>query len=196
VSAVWQTLNTADTAVAHLRLLNSFTFPYAWSYLVGLGSATPREISAAELAADGPADNVHVRVRGFRFGERYVVRTRSGRWEEVWIPLYPEGAADKPADVRILVTSSKVKNDQDFAALRGRAELVGVVTNAIESVPLLQRERLVELYGEIDFSRVWILNIRRTFPSDTKGWVVVSIGGGIILLGGYLGRRGRRRAGP
>jgi hypothetical protein len=38
---VWQTLNTADTAVAHLRLLNSFTFPYAWSYLEGRGYLPP-----------------------------------------------------------------------------------------------------------------------------------------------------------
>src|SRR5262249_24447607 len=49
-------------------------------------------ISAADLAEDGPGDNVHVKVTDFVLGEKYALAERRGKWHRISMPLVPSGA--------------------------------------------------------------------------------------------------------
>jgi hypothetical protein len=134
-----------------------------------LGATTPQQIRLAELAAKGPGRNLHVSITRFEFGkEQEAVIQRnpsSGRWEQVWLPLY---ATDGGRDVKVLVKTANVKNDVELLDFRKRRELQGIITNPIEPLPAEEQAELRKSFPGVDLARVWILEEGRTVPTEAR----------------------------
>src|SRR5579871_4042788 len=89
------------------------------------GDPEPQEIRAADLAANGPGDNVHVKVTDFTLGAGYTITQRWGKWTCVWIPLFPDG--EKQEDVRVIVKTKDVVDEDEFRAFCRKKEVTGIV---------------------------------------------------------------------
>jgi hypothetical protein len=59
--------------------------------LYSTGSADAQLITAADLAAHGPGDSIHVKVTDFVLGPAFALAGRKDKWSRVWIPLLPVG---------------------------------------------------------------------------------------------------------
>jgi hypothetical protein len=185
------------------------------SRLANQASATPRMMTCAELAANGPGDNAHIGMSKFLLCEQAFVfegSKRSEAYKTVWVPAVPAdgeyvrtirsmmqtiGKLDTlppPTDIRVLVKSKHVKNEAELTALAMRDRLDGLVTNQIESIGSKEKKILEESYPGIDFSRCYIVDHDRK-PSSTA-MLAGMIGGGIVLAiaGGCWTLTGMRKA--
>jgi hypothetical protein len=151
--------------------------------LARLGSAEPQTISAAKLTADGPGDNIHVRVRDFTFGEKYVAITRGkgkeARWTRAIIPIHPRGS--KEVKVVVLIDSVESGADVDRYCQQ-RQELTGVIINEMETLNRDEEAELAKDYPGVDFSRVWVLHPDRYFPAERMK-ILLAIGIPVLLVG-------------
>src|SRR5262249_43546858 len=69
----------------------AFVALFAGSQLDSVASSAkpePHAMRLAELAKDGPGDNVHVELSSFTFGKPVIQEDKNGKWSAVWLPLY------------------------------------------------------------------------------------------------------------
>ena len=182
--------------------------------LAYVASGKPREISCAELIANGPGDNAHVVVTGFVLWPDAAVSPADGQDRSrnvVWIPAgcEAEGSdrrvpaasapatasaeAPMPTNVRLLIKARNVSGSRGLAELAARRKLQGIVTNAIEPLADDQKQELAKFYKGTDFSACWILDLDRS-PSLTGKTAVYLFGSvAAIGLGLYLSLWQRKR---
>lgn len=158
--------------------------------LARLGSAEPQTISGAKLTADGPGDNIHVRVRDFTFGEKYITLSRGkgkeARWHRAIIPIHPCGSKE----VKVVVLIYSVESAADVDKYCQRQELTGVIINEMETLSGQEQAELAKDYPGVDFSRVWVLHPDRYFPAERVKLLLgigiplllVGLGSGLLLL--------------
>lgn len=182
---------------------------------------TPQSISAEDLEAKGPGDNAHIVLTDFLMcpqGYVYEYKQRRGgggdqTWTKVWVPVVPlggpyhtqilsmlgpngevRGELPRPQNIKILVKSTKARNEADIEAMANADTLDGLVINKIESLGGDEKQKLAESYPGIDFSKCWIIE------ADRKPWGVAQVlgmmgGGGALTLAGLAWiAAGRRQA--
>jgi hypothetical protein len=147
------------------------------------GSPTPQQISAAELAADGPGDNIHVKVTDFTLGIKYVVPAKKDKWHRLWVPMFPVGPAGRRGEIKIVVETSHVADHREFDRFYERHRqqpLTGIITSDFRSLGPKLIEELKKNYPGADFSSVLVIQEGRGFPSLQE--VLWLLGGGVVLI--------------
>ncbi len=134
---------------------------------IRLSSATdaePQAITCAELAASGPGQNAHVVMGDFLLCSfAFVYEEKNNKWSKVWVPAVPlggefhqqllsmldaegnlSGEPPMPTDVKVIVKTSDVSNNDDLSNMGDQDTLQGVVINNIESLGSENNEILRE----------------------------------------------------
>jgi hypothetical protein len=170
--------------------------------------AEPQSITAAELIKSGPGDNAHVVMKDFILcGNAFVYQAKKGggAWKNVWVPAVPmggeyhkklvemlkpdgtlNGSLPTPTDIRLIVKSSKVSNEQEMGSLADQDTLQGVIVNKIESLGGEQKKILKESYPSINFDNVLILEHARSPATAGKSFGFIG-GGALLSCMGVLG---------
>jgi hypothetical protein len=155
--------------------------------IASLGRPEPQTIRLADLAGNGPGDNVHVTVTDFTLGERYVAETKRGRWNRVWVPLFPARSAQKPGEVRVVVKSFKIPDEEALRQLYQQAKLTGVITNSIHSLGSKEIKELEQGYPGADFASALVVEEGREFPRQQKVFLTLGGAAALILVGVVCG---------
>lgn len=141
-------------------------------------SATPQDISLANLAANGPGANKHVRVTDARFGKSYAVETKNGKPNRAWIPLVaPDGT------IKIVVKTFNA-DDAALDRLARQTTVTGIITNDIHSIGSSEMGVLKQAYPGTDFANALVLEEGREFPSAARLYAL--LGGALLLYGAAL----------
>ena len=132
--------------------------------LASISSATPRQITLAQLLANGPGGNAHVLITDFVPAQNYVYLFQRGkyevvhpqdaekrRWTEVWVPIVPLTQEMKnrmnaggniedllrPNSVRAVVRLSGAHDKSEVEHwYENKLQLQGMVVNLTESLSL------------------------------------------------------------
>jgi hypothetical protein len=150
--------------------------------LLQQGKPTPQQLRVGELAANGPGDNIHVTLTDFDFGDGYVVERKNGRWNRVWIPAFPDDQAGQVNEIKVLVTTSRVKDEAELERFYQQETVTGIITNSIHWQGSEIRE-LQRSYPDLDVSSLWVVDAGRAFPSEQEFYVTAACSGGLLLLG-------------
>jgi hypothetical protein len=181
-----------------------------------VASPTPQKITCAQLERNGPGDNAHVEMSGFLLcPSGFVYKGKKGdssTWSVIWVPAVPldgeyvrqmkQAVASRgdqalenfppPKNVKLIVKSSHVRNQQEFEQFGDRGSLGGLIVNKVESLGSEERNLLASSYPGIDFSTCYILEEGRK-PKSAGAAAGMMGGGGLLVLGGLLGMiRGMR----
>jgi hypothetical protein len=142
-------------------------------------SATPQDITLADLAARGPGANKHVRVTDAHFGKSYAVETKNGKPNRAWIPLVapPDGA------IKVVVKTFNA-DDAALDRLARQTTVTGIITNDIHSIGSSEMGVLKQAYPGADFDNVLVLEEGREFPSTARLYAL--LGGALLLYGAAL----------
>jgi hypothetical protein len=165
--------------------------------------ATAQDISCADLSANGPGDNVHVRVKDFKCVSHYVyLKSTTGDWKTVWFPIVPPSAIKIPpgkhmihanskavskdlvdsSQIHVLIKTHTVHSQGDVASALNNDSFEGLVVNKIEKLSDKERELFQNSYPQMDVDNVYILEDGRQ-PAGGTGMLAL-IGGGLLLLCG------------
>jgi hypothetical protein len=152
--------------------------------ILSRGSPQPQRIRLADLTAKGPGDNVHVEVTDFSWGENCVTEEKHGKWNRVWIPIFPGGAANQ-GQVRALVKTFSVADEGQLRQMLRRPTVTGVIDNVIPGHSLGSAEiaELKKGYPNVDVGTLLVIAEGKTFPSPEKVYLLLGIGGGLLVLG-------------
>ncbi len=164
-----------------------------------------QSITASQLAARGPGNNAHIILTDFFPSPGacvYESKRQGGPWTKVWVPIvamdssyvqellrkFPNGNVNgpvpTPTDVRIILKTTKAKDEHELASLFEReGQLHGMVINKIESLGSDEKRLLSESYPGIDISRCYIVDHDRS-PAGTGKVLGLLGGGGFLVLGG------------
>jgi hypothetical protein len=141
-------------------------------------SATPQDITLAELAARGPGANKHVRVTDACFGKSYAVETKNGKPNRAWIPLVaPDGS------IKVVVKTFNA-DDASLDRLARQTTVTGIITNDIHSIGSSEMGVLKQAYPGADFANALVLEEGREFPRQARLYAL--LGGALLLYGAAL----------
>jgi hypothetical protein len=168
-------------------------------------SDTPQDITCADLAANGPGNNAHVRVTDFKSMSNFIYRkSANGDWDTVWLPIIPPNAVVVPKGKRLIHSESKavskdivdssvihvlikthtVHSQGDVESAMNRDSVEGLVINKIEHLNEKERELLRNAYPLMDVDTVCIVEEGRQ-PNGGTGMLGL-IGGIALILGGLV----------
>jgi hypothetical protein len=152
--------------------------------VISRGAPTPQPIRLADLAANGPGNNVHVEVNDFVWGEDGVVEEKNGKWNRVWVPLFAT-AGPNPGPVRVLVKTFHVDNAQQLEQFKRRRTVTGIIENVIPGHSLGSGEigELKKSYPNVDAASLLVIEEGRAFPTPEKVYLLLGIGAGLLVLG-------------
>jgi hypothetical protein len=175
----------------------------------------PKRMTCAQLIKEGPGDNAHVVISDFLIPNSafcYEGNKRGNSWKTVWVVALPADSdyarrmldmhkagtlspdatmAPDPKEVRLLIKSSKVKDEAQLGALADQEEVEGLVVNKISSLGSKERRILEKSYGGVNFDNVYILEHDRS-PATVAKSVGMMGGGGALAVVGVLGLFRRR----
>ena len=174
--------------------------------LASSASETPQEITCADLSANGPGSNAHVRVTDFRSMVHFVwhkTHTTDADWETVWLPIVPPGAIKNPpgkrlkpntkvipinfvdsSQIHVLIKSHTVHTHADVDPAMRRDSVEGLVINKIEKLSDIDRELLKDAYPLMDVDNVYIVEDGRQ-PAGGTGMLGLA-GGAVLILSGLF----------
>jgi hypothetical protein len=165
---------------------------------------TPQNITCADLAANGPGTNAHVRVTNFKSMSNFVFRkSATGDWQTAWLPIIPPSAVKPPngrrlrpgskiipkdfvdsSNIHVLIKTHTVRSQADVDGAMKRDEVEGLVINKIEKLTDNERELFQNAYPQMDSDNVYIVEDGR-MPAGGTGMLGL-IGGGVLLLCGLF----------
>jgi hypothetical protein len=170
--------------------------------LASSASATAKDITCADLAANGPGDNVHVRVTDFFSMRNYVWEKTEQQqdWETVWLPIVPRSAikgidslhtlpagakvlAEDLVDsgnIHVLIKTHNVKNEGQVEPAMHRDSVEGLVINKIESLTEKERDLLHQAYPAFSENNCYILEDGRQPQGGLAGLLIL---GGVVIIG-------------
>lgn len=150
------------------------------------GSPVPHRTTLADLIARGPGTNKHLELTDFYFGKPYIYTSKLVEFQEVYVPLFPAGAPENAANLRLLLWIRNDRNsnerlilseddlDQFIADLnRNPRSVTGVLRQPIAKV----RELTAQAYPGTDTQSLQILWDRR-FPDQQSAdlfWVLCGL---------------------
>lgn len=162
--------------------------------LSSASGSTPQNITCAQLEKNGPGANAYVHLTNFvitpgTYIYKYNKNNPSAAWEQVWVPVLPkdgayiqslailaatgqvnEGNFPKPKNIKVIVRSKNLANQNDVENLNRRGNVTGVVVNKIESLSNEERNHLQASYPGSDISQCWIVDDGREPASPAKSW--------------------------
>ena len=144
------------------------------------GSPLPQEVRLDELAKNGPVANVHVRVTDFALGEQYVVEEERGKWDRLWVPLFPARAPKDPRRIKVLVKTFGVTDERQLQQLYDKATLTGIIHEP-NSLAAKELGELEKCYPGADFSSALVLECGSEFPSGTKVGTLFGVGAALLV---------------
>jgi hypothetical protein len=147
------------------------------------GTATPSEIRLEDLARGGPPANVHVRVTDFAPGPKVVIDNRNEHGRNVFVPLFPRGAEPRGGLLKVVLKSSKVRNEQGVRSLRAQHAITGVIVNDIDNIGLQQKAELSSLYPFADIDSALLLAHDYRFPNTTLLALYTAGSAALVLVG-------------
>ncbi len=150
------------------------------------GSPDPQTIRVADLGANGPGKNIHVKLTDFEFGDKYALTTRNGSWNAVCLAAFPVGRAGDGRALRVCVRTSKVHGEEDLREFRHRATVQGVVVNSIYEWER-DREYMKEAYPGADVGSIWVVQEGYTFPNRSEIQTMFTISSGLVGLAVFCG---------
>lgn len=147
-------------------------------YLVhSTSQAEPQRITAAELGAKGPGDNIHVVVTDFEVGQNYVVEEKNGRWNMVWAPLFAPGKDGDVSELRVLLRAAGPDNEDELAELLSQGEVQGLITNNLVLWNQTPGQEFTDVYPGADYRKMWLV----ADVSRSADWVPMALGVGVVL---------------
>lgn len=174
--------------------------------LAAAAKAEPQRITCADLSARGPGDNAHVELTNFILcTQSYVYEGRAANspWDKVWVPAVPVGGAfhqqvmqllatqpnfagpmPVPSDIKVLVKSTRTRNDMEMTTLSNRPSLRGVVVNKIESLGKDELKLLQQSYPGTNFSSCYIMHEGRALGNASMNLAYFGGAAVLVLLGG------------
>jgi len=77
-----------------------------------LSSASPtaKRTRLQNLVAQGPATNKHVELVDFYFGKNYIYAAKLVQFQDVYLPVFPDGVPENGANLQVLVW---IRNDRN-----------------------------------------------------------------------------------
>ncbi len=108
-------------------------------------------MTLAALAADGPGDNIHLRLTDVEARvdstiiETTAVVGQEAGWRTVWIPAVPRLADQEQAGgkaVKVLLTSHSIDNETELAEFAAKTEFPGMVINDIDKLGIEETKLL------------------------------------------------------
>ena len=161
-------------------------------------AAPPEEITLKNLIARGPEGNANLILSDFVLCENYVYEyngPNKNSWTKMWIPVLPETGSTfteeelTPRDVKILIYSTSIRNEQQLETRLSVPKLQGMVTNRIDSIDRKAHDLLKKSYPNTDFDKCLIFQEGRTAISPRvvvlRGFVfLMGAGSAVSLLGG------------
>jgi hypothetical protein len=163
--------------------------------------AEPSDLTCAQLAKDGPGDNVHVRLSDFIMYDNaavIVTSKRSKRWKHAWVPAVPTdgpwfnsmkakmqtgdfdpATVQPPRDSIVLVKTSKVHDEMELMRFLESDSLTGMVINGVDSIDSKERREIETELPGVNLSSAYILDCGRTPASGGK--ITGMFAGGAVL---------------
>ena len=165
--------------------------------------AEPSSITCAQLAKNGPGDNVHVQLSAFVFYDPaavIVTSKRSKRWKHAWIPAVPSDGAwmksmqakmlsgkfdpntvPPPTGDIVLVKTAKVHDETEMMAFLDSESLTGMVVNDISSIDSKERREIETELPGVNLRNAYILECGRAPAGGGK--ITGMFAGGAALCG-------------
>jgi hypothetical protein len=167
--------------------------------LADTSSAEPEPISLARLLERGPNGNPNLILSDFELCENWVYEKKTmvgvavGEWTKVWVPIVPTSDANRagagfvnlqdPQNIRTLILSSRVHNENEVAPTLAVKQLSGMVINQIAALSSKEKDLLRQGYPGVNFDNVIIFEENRQPASSEKiGWLLA--GGGLLVIVG------------
>ena len=159
--------------------------------LASLSNATPQQMTLADLAANGPGDNIHIELSDFcLLPELSVVKMNgenvdTSRWTYVWIPAVPIGGAGLPGndDVKVIIGANRIPNVRKLEEFCRRPTLRGLVVNETDGLDSEERKLLNEGLQGVDAASCYFF---RSGQGPVNGVIqaFLLLGGAVLLLAG------------
>jgi ribosomal protein L32 len=168
--------------------------------LADISSAEPEPISLARLLERGPNGNPNLILSDFEICENWILYEKKamvgvavGEWTKVWVPIVPTSNANRagaafanfqdPQDIRTLILSSRVHNENEVVPTLAVKQLSGMVINQIAALSSKEKDLLRQGYPGVNFDNVIIFEENRQPASSEKiGWLLA--GGGLLVVVG------------
>jgi hypothetical protein len=177
--------------------------------LAGASKSEPQSITCAQLIKNGVGDNAHVAMGDFYIPNSafcYEGSKYGSEWKTIWIPAVPTDGeyfkrlqalhkagklgdgpiAPQPHEIRLIIKSTKVKNEAQLNALDSQETIQGMIVNKIDSLGTKERKILAESYRGVDLDSCLILEHGREPASAGKSFGMMG-GGGLLSVLGVLG---------
>jgi hypothetical protein len=168
-----------------------FMMGYHNTTLTSLGKAEPQTLTAAKLSAEGPGDNIHVKLTDFAIGENFVYEEKYGSWNVVWIPAFERTEQQGGDNLRIIVKSFDIQNKTELEQFCSQAEqkneLTGVITNSIHRLNHEAFEKLRASYPGAQQDRLYVIHEGMQFPDRQTGILLWSGGAAALVVAAICG---------
>ncbi|NLE37013.1 MAG: hypothetical protein GX621_03215 [Pirellulaceae bacterium] len=165
--------------------------------LASLSKEVPQKMTLAQLASDGPGDNIHVELSEFRLlPDLSVVKyTDEGKdfeestWTYLWIPAVPADRSGQPAtnQIKVLVGTKTISGPDKVDEFCGQATLTGLVCNETDSLNREERKLLNEGMQGVDAASCYIFRAGQGPASGTVQFLLLGGGGAAFLVGLVIG---------
>lgn len=159
--------------------------------LAANSSSEPTTMTAEELVANGPGDNLYVNVTGI-LGDLdetviYYTESRGGdiqSIDEAFVPARPLNSS--PTDpIKLIVYSDDADTEAEVAAVASQRSHTGMIVNDIMSISGEKRNLLETTPYLTDVDSAYILHSGRS-PKGAALVMLYFIGGGVLLAGGLF----------
>ncbi len=74
------------------------------------GAPTPTTIRLQDLVAQGPPPNRHLELTDFHFGKNYIYAAQLVQFQDVYVPVFPDGVPESGANLQVLIW---IRNDRN-----------------------------------------------------------------------------------
>lgn len=186
-------------------------FGYNENKLASTADAEPQSMSAADLAANGPGDNAHIKLTDFWLLDTQSVveypENDESTYNKIWSPVIP---ADDPyvqqyitsdpnlpppaytGKVGIVLYSTDINNDDDFNTAMTSGSVQGLIINEIDKIDGEELSLLQQGLPNMDADTVLVLEHNRQ-PKSAGTTILMMVGGIVLILAGptlfFVGRR-------
>src|SRR6201993_267011 len=88
--------------------------------MISSGVPTPDRIRLQDLITRGSGNNKHVELSDFYFGRQYIYATKLVQFNEVYVPIFPEGQPENGTNLHFLVWIRNDRNSNQRLIQSGR----------------------------------------------------------------------------
>lgn len=150
---------------------------------------TPTQMTLAELAQNGPGDNIYLTLTEIDYidEETVVYGTDEGggvisKYDKVWTPMFPAGG-DRGAAIKAVLHSTNSRTDAAVQTLLSKRTHTGLIINDVDSFSSDERSLIQSGLRGGSVDDVYVFQAGRS-PSGAGMVMLYFLGGGVLFLGG------------